>query len=264
MFNKRGLGRIHRKENSFNQDQINLAPLLANQVSLIVQVNYIDLLKSWFHWNKATTLYRLWNNQSWFRQTSTPPPPLLLLTHQKSLRICTNLMGGPGRGWGGARPPAPPRGYATDRRPWIITQYACRGTHTLYLVEMVWFTNTEQKWCSGHHRLQRARNQSGMNHQPLKVTCIGSVLGFIAGDVWLLWLVHDWNIVEENETEASRRWGKIEETEARLDVGGNGKMRKCRRNEIGGNWWRNFMGSRRDETKARLDVIETETRQNPG
>ena len=75
MFNKRGLGRIHRKENSFNQDQINLAPLLANQVSLIVQVNYIDLLKSWFHWKKATTLFMLWNNQSWFRQTSTPPPP---------------------------------------------------------------------------------------------------------------------------------------------------------------------------------------------
>ena len=117
MFNKRGLGRIHRKENSFNQDQINLAPLLANQVSLIVQVNYIDLLKSWFHWKKATTLYRLWNNQSWFRQTSTPPPPppLLLLTHQKSLRICTNLKGGPRRGWGARAPPRPP--VATPLRP---------------------------------------------------------------------------------------------------------------------------------------------------
>ena len=33
MFNKRGLGKIPRKENGLNQDQKNLAHLLANQVS---------------------------------------------------------------------------------------------------------------------------------------------------------------------------------------------------------------------------------------
>ena len=125
MFNKRGLGRIHRKENSFNQDQINLAPLLANQVSLIVQVNYIDLLKSWFHWKKATTLYMLWNNQSWFRQTSTPPPPPYYYSPTKKVfgfaRISWVVPGGVG---GGARapppPPAPPRGYATAWSPSYI------------------------------------------------------------------------------------------------------------------------------------------------
>ena len=36
-FNKRGLGRIPRKENGFNQDQKNMAHFLANQI----QVNYI-------------------------------------------------------------------------------------------------------------------------------------------------------------------------------------------------------------------------------
>ena len=119
MFNKRGLGRIHRKENSFNQDQINLAPLLANQVSLIVQVNYIDLLKSWFHWKKATTVYRLWNNQSWFRQTSTPPPPPFppppTTTHPPKKSSDLHESHGWSRaGLGGRAPPAPPRGYATD------------------------------------------------------------------------------------------------------------------------------------------------------
>ena len=44
MCNKLGLGRIPNKENSFNQDQINLAPLLAEQVSLIVQLFQVQTL----------------------------------------------------------------------------------------------------------------------------------------------------------------------------------------------------------------------------
>ena len=41
-FNKRALGRILRKENGFNQDQKNVAQLLVNQMSNVLeQVNYI-------------------------------------------------------------------------------------------------------------------------------------------------------------------------------------------------------------------------------
>ena len=127
MFNKRGLGRIHRKENSFNQDQINLAPLLANQVSLIVQVIYIDLLKSWFHWKKATTLYRLWSNQSWFRQTSTPPPPYYYSPTKKVFGFARISWVVPG-GVGGARAPPP------WLRHWLYHRDSIRYTIQISLV----------------------------------------------------------------------------------------------------------------------------------
>ena len=59
-FNKRGLGRIPRKENGFNQDQKNVAHLLANQSSVVDQVNYIPPAKILISLKESpTTLYRL-------------------------------------------------------------------------------------------------------------------------------------------------------------------------------------------------------------
>ena len=96
MFNKQGLGRIPRKEKDFNRNQINLAHLLANLESKIL-----------ISWRKAT--YIIWDNQSWFRQTSTPLP------QNKSHRICVNFMGGPRRGWGGLR------------SPWLLWRFGYRA-----------------------------------------------------------------------------------------------------------------------------------------
>ena len=107
MFNKRGLGKIPRKENSFNQDQINLTPLLANQVSLIVQVNYIDLLKSWFHWKKQQQYigyhgYEIIHPES-VRHLPPPPPPT---THPPKKSSDLHESHGWSRaGLGGARAP---------------------------------------------------------------------------------------------------------------------------------------------------------------
>ena len=57
-FYKRGLGRIPRKENGFNQDQTNLAHL-ANQSSVADQVNYIPSAKILISSKESpTTLYR--------------------------------------------------------------------------------------------------------------------------------------------------------------------------------------------------------------
>ena len=108
MCNKRGLGRIPNKENSFNQDQINLAPLLAEQVSLIVQVNYIDLLKSWFHWKKQQHYigYEIINPDS-VRHLPPPPPPYYSPTKKVFgfARISWVVPGGVG---GARAPPRPP------------------------------------------------------------------------------------------------------------------------------------------------------------
>ena len=111
MFNKQGLGRIPRKVNSFKfQPSSEKFGTSFSQSSVVVQVDYIPPAKILISLKESkTTLYRLWDSQSWFRQTSTPTPT----PPKKSLRICMNLMGGPGRGWWGARPLAPPRGYAT-------------------------------------------------------------------------------------------------------------------------------------------------------
>ena len=81
---------------SFNQSNV-----MVHALNSIPHAEILISLKE-----STTTLYRLWDNQSPNSSNrSYPYPPF-----QKSLRICENLMGRPGRGWGH---PAP-NGYATE------------------------------------------------------------------------------------------------------------------------------------------------------
>ena len=103
-FNKRRT--TLRKENGFNQDQKNLAHLLANQVPKIRYKLYSSCYKILTSLNESTTLYRSILIPS--NIYPLPPLPLYPPPQKKSLRICMNLMGGPGRGLGARAPARPP------------------------------------------------------------------------------------------------------------------------------------------------------------
>ena len=107
IFNKRGLGRIPRKRTvptkirqiwhiiNFSQSNV-----IVHVLNSILHAEILISLKE-----STTTLFRLWDNQSPnFSTRSTR-----ILHSKKSLRICKNLMGRPGRSWG--RPAH--NGYAT-------------------------------------------------------------------------------------------------------------------------------------------------------